>query len=348
VTATVEIAGRPVGEGHPVFIVAEMGANHDRDLEQALALVGLAADAGVDAVKLQTYTADTLAMPTTHPSARVDPVWGAATLHELYERASMPYEFHEPLFARARQRGLAAFSSVFDEPGVDFLERLDVPAYKIASPELVHLPLLQRVGRTRKPVLLSTGMSDLRDVEEALGVLDNAGACAIVLLHCCSAYPADPAAMNLAAMETMRRAFGYPVGLSDHTTGLAIPIAAAALGACLIEKHFTNDPRRPGPDHRFSMPASELPVLVDGIRSASLARGDGLKHATHDEYANRATARRSIFAAVPIRAGSIISADMLRVVRPGSGLHPRYLELVIGRVARRDVAAGWPLTWDDV
>jgi pseudaminic acid synthase len=346
--STTTIAGRRIGDAEPTFIVAEMSANHDRDVEQALLLVELAAAAGVDAVKVQTYTADSLSLRTAHPSARVDPIWGAETLYDLYARAAMPYEFHAPIFARARELGLTAFSSPFDEAGVVFLERLGVPAYKVASPEIVHLPLLRCIGETGKPVILSTGMSTMMEVEEALHTLVAAGATQIVLLHCCSTYPADPSTVNLRTMATMRRAFGYPVGFSDHTLGIAVPIAAAALGACMIEKHFTNDVTRSGPDHRFSLPADDLRRMVEGIRQAEAARGDGRKVMAAVEADNRAVARRSLFAAVAIAAGTAITEDMVRVVRPGAGLHPRELPVVVGRVARRDIPAGWPITWDDV
>lgn len=345
---TVEIAGVPVGDDHPPFIVAEMAANHDRDLAQALRLVDIAARAGAHAVKLQTYTPESLTLPTAHPSARIDPVWGAATLHELYAKAAMPYEFHAPLFARAGERGLVAFSSPFDEAGVDFLERLGVPAYKVASPEIVHLPLLRRIAQTGKPVILSTGLSNIGEVEEALNTLVAAGSRQIVLLHCCSVYPADPASVNLAAMDTLRAAFGYPVGFSDHTLGIAVPIAAAALGACLIEKHFTNDPGREGPDHRFSLPGADLALMVEGIRQATRARGTGHKVMAAEESVNRAVARRSLFATADIPEGATLTRDLIAIVRPGAGLHPRELDVIVGRVARRAIPAGWPITWDDV
>jgi pseudaminic acid synthase len=346
--STASIGGRRIGDAEPAFIVAEMSANHDGDLDQALRLVESAAAAGVDALKLQTYTPDSLSLRTSHPSARVDPIWGAETLYDLYAKAAMPYEFHAPLFARARELGLIAFSSPFDEAGVDFLERFDVPAYKVASPEIVHLPLLRCIGQTGKPVVLATGMSDLGEVEEALQALVGAGATQIVLLHCCSVYPADPSTVNLRAMDTLRRAFGRPVGFSDHTLGIAVPIAAVALGACMIEKHFTDDVTRAGPDHRFSLPADDLKRMVEGIRQAEAALGDDRKVVAAAEAGNRAVARRSLFAAEAIPAGTTITEAMLRVVRPGAGLHPRELAVVVGRVARRDIPAGWPITWDDV
>jgi len=343
-----KIAGRAIGSGEPAFIVAEMSANHDRDLNQALALIDIAAAAGADAVKLQTYTADSLSIRTSHPSARVDPVWGSNTLYELYSRAAMPMEFHAPLFERARERGILIFSSAFDEDGVDYLEGLDVQAYKVASPELVHIPLLRRIGETRKPVIVSTGMAGIGEVEEAVEALAAAGSSQIALLHCCSVYPADPAAVNLNAMKTLRQVFQCPVGFSDHTLGIAVPIAAAALGASIIEKHFTNDATRPGPDHRFSLTPEQLSEMIDGIRQAEIARGSGRKVMAPEEAKNSAVARRSLFATVDVPAGTKIEREMLKVVRPGSGIHPRWLDTAVGRLARRDIKAGSPLTWDDL
>jgi len=344
----VEIAGRKVGRGHPCLVVGEMSANHDQDLQQALHLIDVAADAGCDAIKLQTYTADTLTLPTTHASARIDKVWGAPTLHELYGRGTMPYEFHAPLFARAKERGMIFFSSAYEETSVDYLEKLDVPAYKIASFELVHLPLLKHVAQTKKPVVLSTGMATLAEVEEGLEMLESNGCSQVILLHCCSSYPANPADVNLAAMNTLATAFGKPVGFSDHTVGSATPIAAVALGACMIEKHYTNDSTRKGPDHRFSADPAELTRMIQGIREAEAARGTGRKRMAASEAENRLVGRRSIFTTTALEPGQIVESSMLRVVRPGSGLHPRYLAQIVGRPARRKIPANWPITWDDV
>jgi len=345
---TVAIGGRRVGLGQPSLIVAEMSANHDQSLERALRLVDLAAEAGADAIKLQTYTPDTITINTEHPSARIDPVWGARNLYELYRKAYMPWEFHAPLFARAAERGILAFSSPFDRSAVELLEKLDAPAYKIASFELLHLPLLRDVARTGKPVILSTGMATMAEVGEALETLDAAGSGPVILLHCCSSYPATPESVNLGAMDTLRHAYGRPVGFSDHTVGTAIPLAAVARGACLIEKHFTDDPARPGPDHRFSASAAVLREMVAGIRAVEAAAGDGRKVMQASEKQNRDVGRRSIFACVDIAAGTKIAPDMVRIVRPGAGLAPRYLEVVIGRTASRFIRAGYPLTWGDL
>jgi len=344
----IKIGNCEIGDGRPALLVAEMSANHDRDLKQALALLDIAALAGVDAVKLQTYGPDSLTLRTDHPSTQIDPVWGAANLYELYTQAAMPYEFHEPLFKRAKELGLLIFSTVYDERDVDILEKLGNPIYKIASFELVHLPLLRLVGQTLKPVVLSTGMATLDEVHEALDALTTGGATEIILLHCCSAYPTPPEAANLAAMKTLRDKFHRPVGFSDHTLGIQVATAAAALGACFIEKHFTNDPKRKGPDHRFSASPQELRELVRAVRRVESAIGSGEKFTASCEAASKQVGRRSIFAVVEIPAGAKISRDMVRVVRPAAGLHPRHLEQIIGRTARRKIPAGWPVTSEDV
>jgi pseudaminic acid synthase len=345
---TFEVQGRKIGLGCPCFVIAEMSANHDQDLERAVKLVDIAADAGADAVKVQTYRPDTMTPDTDHPSALIEPVWGAKNLFELYGKAYMPWEFHAPIFRRAKERGILAFSSPFDNTAVDLLEKLDAPLYKVASFELVDLPLLARIAQTKKPLVVSTGMATLGEIEEALEVFDKNGAGAIVLLHCCSSYPAEPGSVNLAAMETMRRAFGLPVGFSDHTVGTAIPTAAAALGAAALEKHFTDDTSRTGPDHRFSADGPTLTRMVRDIRAAEAAVGTGFKGTVPAEEINKRVGRRSIFSAVPIPKGTVVTREMIRVVRPGSGLHPRFVDVVVGRPARRDVPAGYPISWDDI
>ena len=346
--STVDLAGRVVGPGEPAFLIAEMSANHDRDLDQALALIDCAAEAGVDAVKLQTYSADSLTLNTDHPSARIDPIWGSANLYELYEKACMPMEFHEPLYQRAREHGLIPFTSVYDERDIDFLEALGNEIYKIASFEMVHLPLLRRVAQTGKPVIISTGMASLSEVDEAVTTLRTNGCDQIVLLHCCSAYPAPVESVNLAAMDTLRAAFNVPVGFSDHTIGAHIPMAAVVRGANVIEKHYTNDPNRGGPDHRFSATPEILADMVRYVRDAEAAIGSPEKGTTEIEAGNKEVGRRSIFASVEIPAGTKIDESMIRVVRPGVGLHPRFYDLVIGREARKTIPAGHPLTWDVV
>ncbi|MFK7889183.1 MAG: pseudaminic acid synthase [Granulosicoccus sp.] len=356
--STVSIAGKCIGmratagedglKKHPCFIIAEMSANHDNDLNKALQMVDVAADAGVDAIKVQTYSADTLTLPSDHPGTKVDSVWGASNLYELYKGSAMRPELHQPIFERARERGLIAFSSAYDESSVDYLEEFDVPAYKIASFELVHLPLLRHIAQTGKPVILSTGMSCIGEIEEAVDTLVGAGSTDIVLLHCCSAYPTPPVEVNLAAMQTLRSTFDVPVGYSDHTLGVSVAIAAATLGASVLEKHFTLDPTLEGPDHRFSLGPEALCQMVQGVRDAEASLGSERKKTTVSEAVNKQLGRRSLFACAKIDSGETVTAEKIRVVRPGIGLHPRYLEMVIGRTAKREIPQGWPVTWDDV
>ena len=260
----------------------------------------------------------------------------------------MPVEFHAPLLRRARELDLTVLTSVYDPRDVDFCEKLGFPAYKVASFELVHLPLLRLLAQTAKPVILSTGMASLGEVEEALDTLQEAGCDQVVLLQCCSSYPAAPASVNLAAMETLRIAFGCPVGFSDHTVGSHVACAAVALGACFLEKHYTSDPGRPGPDHRFSIGPEELRAMVGLIRDVEHSIGTGRKKTEAEEEVNKSAGRRSLIAVRPIPEGETIAADAVRILRPGSGLHPRYLDIVLGRTARRHIAAGQPVTWDDV
>ncbi len=344
----IQTEGRPIGEGAPAFLIAEMSANHDRDLDQALALVDVAAEAGFDAVKLQTYSADSLTVPSRHESTRIDPVWGEETLYDLYCQAAMPMEFHAPLFERAKSRGILAFSSIYDPMDLRFMEDLGNPIYKISSFELLHLPLLAAVAETGKPIILSTGMASLGEVEEALNVLQANTAGPVLLLHCCSSYPAPAEAVNLAAIQTLKEAFGLPVGFSDHTIGSHIPLAAVMAGACAIEKHFTNDTGRAGPDHRFSATPDILARIGAQVREAEAAMGDGRKHLQPCEAENRAAGRRSIFTSRDIAAGEELTPENVRIVRPGAGLHPRHWPEVIGARAKRPLAAGVPLGRDDL
>ena len=342
-----EIGGRRVGKEAPAFLIAEMSANHDSNLDQALALVEIAADAGFDAVKLQTYSADSLTVRSDHPSARVDPSRGASNLYEFYRKVAMPSEFHPPLFALARSRGLVAFTTVYDPRDLDFVERLGNPIYKIASFELSHLCLLAEVARTKKPIILSTGMATLGEIEEALEVIERHCGGPVVLMHCCSAYPTPPEAANLDAIITLKHAFGLPVGFSDHTIGAHVPLAAVMRGACAVEKHYTNDTARSGPDHRFSATPDVLHQIAANVRACEAAIGDGRKSVQSVEAMNKAN-RRSIYVIRNIAPGEPIGEGDVRVVRPGAGLHPRYLPHVIGRKAKTGLRAGSPLAWDDL
>lgn len=343
-----QIGNRNIGKKFPCFFIAEMSANHDRDLEHALKLVDVAAASGADAIKLQTYSPESLTIRSQHKSTLLNPIWGYKTLYDLYEAAAMPMEFHAPLLKRARKLGIIAFTSVYDPMDLDFCESLGICAYKIASFELVHFPLLRAVASTGKPIILSTGMAKLGDVEEALEVLMNAGAKEIALLHCCSAYPAPATSINLTAMATLYSAFGLPVGFSDHTLGTHIPIAAVALGASIIEKHFTTDSKRIGPDHRFSLEPNQLTQLIHGIREVESSIGDGSKRMADEEKESKRMGRRSLYAVNSIAAGQQIHIEDVRIVRPGEGLHPRELSFIVDRIARRNIPAGSPLSWNDL
>ena len=342
----ITIGGRPVGPAHKPFIIAEMSGNHNQSLDRALALVDAAAAAGVDALKLQTYTADTISMDTGFAIAEGgQSLWEGRNLYRLYQAAHTPWAWHAELFARARRHGLLAFSSPFDETAVDFLETLDVPAYKIASFENAHWPLLRRVAATGKPVIVSTGAATLAEVDDAVRVLRAAGCRELLLLKCTSTYPASPLNTNLRTLPVLADAFGCPVGLSDHTMGVGAAVAAVALGACVIEKHFTLSRADGGVDAAFSLEPLELKLLVEETERAHQALGTVQLGVQADEDKSRRY-KRSIYVARPIAAGEVFTADNLKIIRPGDGLWPRHWDVVLGRRAARDLAPGTPLTWD--
>ncbi|NML64900.1 pseudaminic acid synthase [Hymenobacter sp. RP-2-7] len=342
----ITIGGRPVGPAQRPFIIAEMSGNHNQSLDRALALVDAAADAGVDALKLQTYTADTISMDTGFViRENGQSLWEGKSLYQLYKEAYTPWEWHAPIFERARQRGLLAFSSPFDESAVDFLEALDVPAYKIASFENAHWPLLRRVAATGKPVIVSTGAATLSEIDEAVRVLRGAGCRELVLLKCTSTYPASPATTNLRTIPVLAETFDCPVGLSDHTMGVGASVAAVALGACVIEKHFTLRRADGGVDSAFSLEPEELQLLVAETTRAHQALGT-VQLCVQASEAKSRIFKRSIYVARPIAAGEPLTADNLRIIRPGDGLLPRFWDVVLGRPAARDLAPGTPLSWD--
>lgn len=335
------IAGRRLGAGNPCYVIAEAGSNHDRRLEQALRLVDVAVSAGADAVKFQTFSPDGL-------YSRHTPMIGylqekgllgeGETVHDLVGRISMPWQWHEQLARYCRERSITFLSTPFEEAAVDELERVGVAAYKVASFEIGHLPLLRLIGQTGKPVLLSTGMAGLGDIERALETLQAAGCRELALLHCAIGYPPRFEDVHLRALDTLRRAFGCPVGFSDHTMGSTVPVAAVALGADVIEKHFTLDRTLPGPDHPFSMEPEQLRQMVADIRNCQQALGRSLKWRTDAEEELYRKARRSLVARVPIARGTVIQAEMLAVKRPGTGVPPHLSDWIIGRPARRDIA----------
>ncbi len=341
---SIAINQRRIGCGHPPYVVAELSANHNGSLERALRLVEVAAEAGAEAVKLQTYRADTMTIDCDAPDFQAGGLWSGKSLYELYTWAQMPWEWHEPLFARARELGLTAFSSPFDASAVEYLERLAVPAYKIASFELGDVALIGRAAATGKPLILSTGASDFGEIEEAVAAARAAGCRELALLHCVSAYPAAPDDYSLGVIADMARRFDVPVGLSDHTTDDATAIAAAALGASIIEKHFTLSRDDGGPDDSFSLEPAALKKLCRGVKTAWECAGKvayGVKTGERDAL----QFRRSLYAVKDVRAGETLTADNVRSIRPGRGLAPKHLDEVLGRSAACDVARGTPLSW---
>jgi pseudaminic acid synthase len=340
----IEIAGRAVGAGCPVYVIAELSANHGGDLERARAIVRAAAEAGCDAVKLQTYTADTLTLDCDAPPFRIEggTLWDGRTLHELYLEAATPWEWQPELFALAASLGLHAFSSPFDATAIEFLEDLDVPAMKIASFELVDLPLIRRAAASGKPVILSTGMASEEEIREAVDTARAAGAGGVAILRTNSAYPAPPEEMHLRTIPWLTKTFDAPAGLSDHTLGIAVPVAAVALGASIVEKHVCLSRDVPGPDTAFSLEPAELGEMVAAIRTAEAALGEPSLEVTPKQEASRRF-RRSLFVVADVRRGEPFTAENVRSIRPADGLPPRELEDVLGRKAARDLARGTPL-----
>lgn len=345
-TAAFEIAGRPIGPDHPPYIIAEMSANHLGSFERALAIMDAAKAAGVDAVKLQTYTADTITLNVDRGEfAITDGPWAGHTLHNLYESAATPWEWHADLFAHGRKLGLPVFSSPFDLTAVDLLRSLDAPAYKIASFELLDLELVETCARTGRPLIMSTGNADDEEIGEALEAARTAGARDICLLHCVSGYPTPPEEANLRRITHLATTFGVPVGLSDHSHGAFLPVAATALGMRVVEKHLTLARADGGPDAFFSLEPAEFKDVVEGTRQAWQALRRLTLAPQPSELASRAH-RRSLYAAADIKAGEPLTSANVRSVRPGNGLKPKYLKVVLGRRAARDIPYGTPLSWD--
>jgi pseudaminic acid synthase len=344
---TITINGRRIGAGHPTYVVAELSANHRHDYDHAVAIIEAAAAAGADAVKLQTYTADTLTIRSDSEYFRVGKgtLWEGRTLHDLYQEAHMPWEWQPRLQAVASRLGLDLFSTPFDDTAVDFLEQMRVPVHKIASFEIVDLPLIRKVAATGKPIILSTGMASLAEIDAAVRTARAHGCRELLLLKCTSAYPAPPEEMNLRTIPHLAEAFGVPAGLSDHTLGTAVPVAAVALGACLVEKHFTISRNDPGPDSAFSLEPAELKQMIQAIRTAEKALGQ-VRYEVNDTEAASKVFRRSLFVVADMKAGDTFTAANLRCIRPGYGLSPRFLDEVMGRKVSRDVPRGTPLSWD--
>jgi N-acetylneuraminate synthase len=346
--SALSIAGRAIGPGQPPYLIAEMSGNHNGDIGRALALIEAAKAAGADAVKLQTYTADTITIDHDGPGFLIEGgLWHGRTLHALYQEAHTPWDWHPRLFERAREVGITVFSSPFDPTAVDFLESLGAPAYKVASFEIVDTPLVARMAATGRPLVISTGLASPEDIEEAVAAARGAGDGGLVLLHCTSGYPTPPAQMHLRTMADLARRHGAPVGLSDHTMGTAVSVAAVALGACVIEKHFTLARADGGPDAAFSLEPEELAVLVRDCRQAWEALGEVHYEVVEAEAAAK-DHRRSLYVVADVRRGEILTPRHVRSIRPGFGLAPKHLAAVLGRPAARDLKRGEPLAWDAI
>ena len=343
----ITIAGRLVGPNHKPFIIAEMSGNHNQSLERALTIVDAAADAGASAIKLQTYTADTMTLPGAFTIADENSLWKGRELYDLYQEAYTPWEWHKAIFERAKERGILAFSSPFDETAVDFLEELGAPVYKIASFENTDHPLLRKVAATGKPVIMSTGAATIAELDEAVRVLRGAGCQELILLKCTSTYPASPENTNLATIPHMRELFNVQVGLSDHTMGVGASLAAVALGATVIEKHFTLSRADGGVDSAFSLEPEELESLVIESERAWQALGHVQYGVQRAEEKSRLF-KRSVYAAQDIKAGETLTKENLRVIRPGLGLAPKHYEELLGKAAKQDIKAGTPFNWDMV
>jgi N-acetylneuraminate synthase len=340
---TVEIEGRPIGAHHLPYVVAELSGNHNGDLRRALQLIDAAKEAGADAVKLQTYRADTITIDHSSPEFVIaEGLWGGRRLYDLYQEAHTPWEWHPALFEHARRIGIPIFSSPFDASAVDFLETLGAPAYKIASSELVDLPLIRRAARTGKPLIMSTGMADEEEIAEAVAAARGAGARELILLHCTAAYPAPVDEANLSTIAELGRRYGVVAGLSDHTLGITVATVAVGLGAAFIEKHFTLSRAQGGVDSAFSLEPAELAQLVTAAQVARVAVGTPTLSPTRSEEAVRRN-RRSLYVVAGMAAGDVFSESNVRSIRPGRGLKPKYMEAVLGRRATCEIPFGTPL-----
>lgn len=347
---TIEIAGRPIGSNHTPFVIAEMSGNHNQSLDRALAIVEKAAQAGAHAIKLQTYTPDTMTLDVRESCFEIhdqDSLWSGQNLYDLYKKAYTPWEWHRPIMDRARELGLICFSSPFDETAVDFLEDLNAPAYKIASFENNHLPLIERAASTGKPLIISTGMASLGDLEAAVSIARDSGCTQLVLLKCTSTYPASPENTNICTIPHMRELFACEVGLSDHTLGIGVAVAAIAMGACVVEKHFTLDRAEGGVDSSFSLEPSEMSNLVLETERAWQSLGTVSYGATAAEQKSLMF-RRSIYVAADIAVGDKFTESNIRIVRPGLGASPSFYHKLLGREARCDFKRGEPLTLEQL
>ena len=346
-TTEITIGGRRVGQGSPTYVIAEVSANHNQSFEQAVRILHAAKETGADAVKLQTYTADTITMRSDKECFRVagGTLWDGQILHDLYQEAYTPWEWQPKLKKIANELGMDLFSSAFDDSAVDFLEQMNVPAHKVASCELVDLGLIRKMAGTGKPLIMSTGMATEEEINEAVQAARAAGATQIALLKCTSAYPARPEEANLLTIPELARRFGCPAGLSDHTMGVAVPVAAVALGACIIEKHLCLTRADKGPDSAFSHEPQEFKAMVDAVRVAESALGEA-QFAPSASEVNSLKFRRSLFVVEDVKRGELFTKQNVRSIRPADGLHPRHFQEVLGKKASSDVERGTPLSWE--
>lgn len=337
------INSRVIGAGNPVYIIAEMSANHNQSLDKAIKIIEAAKNSGADAIKLQTYTADTMTIDCDNDYFRIKgTIWEGKNLYNLYQEACTPWEWHLELKRVCDKLGLDLFSTPFDSTSVDFLEKMDVPAYKVASFEVVDIPLLKKIAATGKPIIMSTGMATEAEIDEAVATVKDAGNNQLALLKCTSSYPALPEDMNLRTIEHLSKKYGVPVGLSDHTLGSVAAVASVSIGACIIEKHFTLTRADPGPDSTFSTEPSEFKSMVDDIRTAEKALGK-VSYEISDRQRENRVFRRSIFVVKDVKKGEYFSNENIRSIRPGHGLHTRYLWQVLGKKAVEDIERGTPL-----
>lgn len=346
---TISIGNISIGSDQPPLIIAEMSGNHNHSLERALAIVDAVADSGAQAIKLQTYTPDTMTLDVDQKEFRIsssESIWKGKTLYQLYKEAYTPWEWHIPIFEHAQKRGLLVFSTPFDESSVDFLETLNVPCYKIASYENTDLPLLRKVAATGKPMFISTGMATVGELDEAVRTVREAGCEDVILLKCVSAYPASPETANLLTIPHIAQLFNAQIGLSDHTIGIGVAIAAVALGATVIEKHFTLSRADGGVDALFSLEPSELSTLVQESHRAKQALGRIWYGPASQTEARERNSRRSLYIVRDMRHGEHLECSDIRAIRPGLGLPPKWQTLVLGATLKKDVQRGTPLSWD--
>jgi len=342
------LGNRPVGPEHPPFIIAEMSGNHNQSLDKALAIVDSVAATGAHALKIQTYTAESMTMKSSNEDFMIrdsKSLWNGRGLYELYEEAATPYEWHKPIFDRCRKHGLLGFSTPFDPGAVDFLEDLEVPFYKIASFEVTDLPLIRRVALTGKPIVISTGMASLAEIEDAVNAARAVGNDQLILLKCTSTYPASPENTNVNTIPHLRDLFGLQVGLSDHTMGIGVAVAAVALGATVVEKHYTISRAEGGVDSAFSLEPHEMAALVQESERAWKGLGR-ISYGPTEKEKPSLQFRRSIYIGKDLKKGDLLSEENLRIIRPGFGLAPKFLPLLLGKSVKKDVARGTATSWD--